>query len=281
MPSEGEKLAARDAAPADDQEVEPLYRCNQMHAEAAVFDHVQTCDLIDRRYGWDCMAWREHADGVSVDIEEIATGRRETLHGLYLAGCDGGHGIVRQQLGIGYRRRGAERASLSRRADGLDLSARAAAFPTSRAPAAGNTGSSIPTFAPTSSRSTARPNSCSARGSSGPTRSPIRPMIASAFRTAVGRDIPVEFIAHGTWTAGQFFVAERFGAGRVWMAGDAVHLFTPSGGFGMNTGIDDAANLGWKLAAHGAGLGRAASCSKATRPSAGRSPSATPAPPKR
>ena len=32
------------------------------------------------------------------------------------------------------------------------------------------------------------------------------------------------------------------------MAGDAVHLFTPSGGFGMNTGIDDAANLGWKLA---------------------------------
>ena len=47
-------------------------------------------------------AWREHADGVSVDIEEIATGRRETLRGLYLAGCDGGHGIVRQQLGIGY-----------------------------------------------------------------------------------------------------------------------------------------------------------------------------------
>ena len=72
MPSEGEKLAARDAAPADDQEVEPLYRCNQMHAEAAVFDYVQTCGLIDKRYGWDCAAWREHADGVSVEVEELS-----------------------------------------------------------------------------------------------------------------------------------------------------------------------------------------------------------------
>ena len=52
-----------------------------MHAEAALFDHVQTCELIDRRYGWDCTAWSEHADGVTVDIEEIATGRRETLRG--------------------------------------------------------------------------------------------------------------------------------------------------------------------------------------------------------
>lgn len=41
----------------------------------------------------------------------------------------------------------------------------------------------------------------------------------------------------------------------MFLAGDAVHLFTPTGGFGMNTGIDDAANLAWKLAAavHGWG----------------------------
>jgi hypothetical protein len=41
----------------------------------------------------------------------------------------------------------------------------------------------------------------------------------------------------------------------VWLAGDAVHLFTPTGGFGMNTGIDDVANLGWKLAAMVQGWG--------------------------
>lgn len=43
-------------------------------------------------------------------------------------------------------------------------------------------------------------------------------------------------------------LSERFGAGRVLLAGDAAHLFSPIGGLGMNTGIQDAANLGWKLA---------------------------------
>jgi hypothetical protein len=38
------------------------------------------------------------------------------------------------------------------------------------------------------------------------------------------------------WTAGQALVADRFAAGRIVLAGDAVHLFTPTGGFGMNTG---------------------------------------------
>ena len=61
--------------------------------------------------------------------------------------------------------------------------------------------------------------------------------------------------AIGRGPAGVALVAERFGEGRVLLAGDAVHLFTPTGGFGMNTGIDDAANLAWKLAAmvHGWG----------------------------
>jgi 2-polyprenyl-6-methoxyphenol hydroxylase-like FAD-dependent oxidoreductase len=254
MPSEGEKLAARDAAPADDQEVEPLYRCNQMHAEAAVFDHVQTCGLIDKRYGWHCTAWREHADGVSVDIEELATGRRQTLAGLYLAGCDGGQGIVRRQLGIGYVGEapkaqpylGGPMVSTYLRAHGLPDVARRRCWQywivntDIRANIVAVDGDTEFLFSTRLER---------------PDQKPDPAMIASAFGKAVGRDIPVEFIAHGTWTAGQFFVAERFGAGRVWMAGDAVHLFTPSGGFGMNTGIDDAANLGWKLAAMVQGWG--------------------------
>ena len=44
-------------------------------------------------------------------------------------------------------------------------------------------------------------------------------------------------------------MAERYKAGRIMIAGDAAHVFTPTGGFGMNTGIDDSANLAWKLAA--------------------------------
>lgn len=60
-------------------------------------------------------------------------------------------------------------------------------------------------------------------------------------------DLPVRLLAVLPWTmAAQ--TAERFRAGRVFLAGDAAHLIPPVGGYGMNTGIQDAHNLAWKLA---------------------------------
>ena len=50
-------------------------------------------------------------------------------------------------------------------------------------------------------------------------------------------------------TAGHSLVSDRFSRGRVFIGGDAAHLFTPTGGLGYNTAIEDAVNLGWKLAA--------------------------------
>ena len=64
----------------------------------------------------------------------------------------------------------------------------------------------------------------------------------------VRREFPHEIIATAEWTAGLTLVAERFRHQRVFLLGDAAHLFTPTGGLGYNTSIDDAANLGWKLA---------------------------------
>jgi hypothetical protein len=73
--------------------------------------------------------------------------------------------------------------------------------------------------------------------------------IARRFIACVGQDIDIKFLDHAKWTSGLAHVAERYGEGRALLGGDAVHLFTPTGGFGMNTGVDDAVNLGWKLAA--------------------------------
>jgi len=67
--------------------------------------------------------------------------------------------------------------------------------------------------------------------------------------TAVGADLPFELISNSAWTAGFALVAEKMRSGRVFLAGDAAHLFTPTGGLGYNTGIEDAANLAWKLEA--------------------------------
>jgi hypothetical protein len=79
--------------------------------------------------------------------------------------------------------------------------------------------------------------------------------VADWLKRTIGADIDVEILAYHPWNAGQALVAERYRAGRIFIAGDAAHLFTPTGGFGMNTGIDDSANLAWKLAAVLAGWG--------------------------
>ena len=68
------------------------------------------------------------------------------------------------------------------------------------------------------------------------------------FSEAMGADIPIEILSMGTWLAGHALVAEKFQRGRVFIAGDAAHLFTPTGGLGYNTAVEDAVNLAWKLA---------------------------------
>jgi hypothetical protein len=69
------------------------------------------------------------------------------------------------------------------------------------------------------------------------------------FAEALGMDIPIEVMSCGTWTAGHSLVAQSFRRGNAFIAGDAAHLFTPTGGLGYNTAVEDAVNLGWKLAA--------------------------------
>ncbi|GLF94867.1 FAD-dependent monooxygenase [Streptomyces yaizuensis] len=70
----------------------------------------------------------------------------------------------------------------------------------------------------------------------------------SLIRAALVPDTPVELLSDGEWHL-THRVADRYRAGRVLLAGDAAHTLSPSGGFGLNTGLGDAADLGWKLAA--------------------------------
>src|SRR4051812_4568937 len=67
-------------------------------------------------------------------------------------------------------------------------------------------------------------------------------------RTAIGTDVPMELVDISPWRA-EANCAERLQAGRVFLAGDAAHVVPPNGGFGGNTGVQDAHNLAWKLAA--------------------------------
>jgi hypothetical protein len=67
-------------------------------------------------------------------------------------------------------------------------------------------------------------------------------------------DLKIEIVGTDLWVAHRL-VADHYSAGRVFLAGDACHLHPPFGGFGMNMGIGDAVDLGWKLSASLAGWG--------------------------
>ena len=71
----------------------------------------------------------------------------------------------------------------------------------------------------------------------------------AAMLAAIGKPFDFELIAKAPWNAGFTLVAEKMSSGRVFLAGDAAHLITPTSGMGYNTSVDDAVNLGWKLAA--------------------------------
>ena len=71
---------------------------------------------------------------------------------------------------------------------------------------------------------------------------------------ALARPVAVQWLNASKWTR-RGVVAERYGAGRVFLIGDAVHQVSPTGALGMNTGIADAVDLGWKLAGTIAGWG--------------------------
>ena len=67
-------------------------------------------------------------------------------------------------------------------------------------------------------------------------------------RGLVGSDIDAEILGTDPWTA-RMLLADRYRNGRAFLVGDAAHLNPPWGGHGFNTGIGDAVNIGWKLAA--------------------------------
>ena len=77
---------------------------------------------------------------------------------------------------------------------------------------------------------------------------------AELIRQALGFEVDLEILGRDEWTAHQL-VATKYRVGSVFLAGDACHLHPPFGGFGMNMGIGDALDLGWKLAATLSGWG--------------------------
>jgi 2-polyprenyl-6-methoxyphenol hydroxylase-like FAD-dependent oxidoreductase len=250
MMSERDRLMAARLASVTDQVPEPLVRVNQMYVERQMLEHARTRPNITVRFGWRVSSFEQDADGVSLTaIDPAREDAIQTWRTGYLVGCDGGQSFVRRSLGIGY-------AGPANAGDGF-LSGRM--FSTHvRIPAlhrdllARRKAWMYNVIAPD-----LRMLLISLDGAdefllmTKPQAADMQPDKAAAIRhiqAGVGAPVDVDVLAHAVWNGGAALVAERFSDRRVYLAGDATHLFSPTGGFGMNTGIDGAANLAWKLA---------------------------------
>jgi hypothetical protein len=78
--------------------------------------------------------------------------------------------------------------------------------------------------------------------------------VEAHIRRAIGFDFPHQVLSVTPWVRREL-VANGYGRGRVFIAGDCAHVNSPSGGHGMNTGVGDAVDLGWKLVAMAEGWG--------------------------
>jgi 2-polyprenyl-6-methoxyphenol hydroxylase-like FAD-dependent oxidoreductase len=252
MPSSAEKRHAVADAPDTDQTPEPLHRANQLYVEQLLFDEVRRRPGITVRFGWHVTDVRQDDSGVAVKAER--DGGAHTWRAAYVVGCDGARSVVRAAIGGQYSGSGAiDQAILGRRASATHLR-----IPTLYRDFLGNRRA----WSYWALNHELAMNLISLNGRDEfflltSSAQPDQGGLADLIGRAVGTRVPVDVLGHRAWTPGLALVADRFADRRVFLAGDAAHLFTPTGGFGMNTGIDDVANLAWKLAAALGGWGGA------------------------
>lgn len=219
--------------------------CSQDILEPVLRQRAEAAGPGRLRFGTALRELNCDADGVTATIED-AEGRSEQVRARYLIAADGSQSRIRQQLGIG--RRGEadvyDSINIHLRADLTPwIAERPAALYLIEQPELRGTfltinGSDRWGFLVTS------------LSHYGFTPEQFTPAFSTEIvRRAVGvADLAVEVLGVSAWKASAM-VAERYRAGPVFLAGDAAHEMPPTGGFGLNTGVQDAQNLAWKLAA--------------------------------
>lgn len=226
------------------------HRVSQKFVEEVLRRHGQSWPTNDVRYGWTLERFNDDGAAVSATIRPTDGGPAQEVVAKFLVGADGARSFVRKELGIewggvtGIQREfmgGKMFAIYLRSPEFLSVLKHPKAWMyvavnhQRRAFMASVDG--IEEFA---FHAALRPGEDADTWTEADAR--------RVFKEAVGVGVPIEILSMGTWLAGHALVAEHLQRNRVFIAGDAAHLFTPTGGLGYNTAVEDAVNLAWKLA---------------------------------
>jgi 2-polyprenyl-6-methoxyphenol hydroxylase-like FAD-dependent oxidoreductase len=224
-------------------------RCPQHFFDPVLTRFARRSPDVSIRYGTMLKSFEERRDGVTVLLADVATGREERIDCDYLIGCDGGSSAVREQLGIPMSGQPTLTYTTNAIIEYEGLEKLHDKKPGYRYIFIGPEGTWA-TIVAINGRNWWRFSIVGDQTMRTLTEDDVR----AAFKKAVGCDFEFRVVSIMPWIRRQL-VADRYGTRRVFLAGDSCHLTSPTGGFGMNTGIQDSVDLGWKLAAMVRGWG--------------------------
>jgi 2-polyprenyl-6-methoxyphenol hydroxylase-like FAD-dependent oxidoreductase len=231
------------------QSPERPQRCNQLFLDPILTKLARSFDHVKLRHRCRLEGVKEAADHVIATVYDGANDERMQIAATYLIDCSGGRSVIRPALGIemsgspyvGYfvsifvrvpelwNHHAMGKAALVTFVDAKGLWRNLISLD----------GRELYRLGLTGKQYYDAPDQVDAEG---------------FFREAVGKDVPHEILSVRRWMA-RNVVADRYRHGRIFLAGDAAHLNHPAAGLGLNTGLGDAVDLGWKLAAMLAGWG--------------------------
>lgn len=205
--------------------------------ENILADHVAAHPLATLRFGKELLDFIETEDGIVATIKD-AQGNIERVKARYLVGADGGRSTVRERLGIGMQgvRNIQSFVTLILKIPGLidDPDLPRALFHWIVKPDAacilGPMDQGDLWYYARVARSDVATDD-----------------LLGILKQAIGRDFAIDVAARDNWVV-HSLIADRYRVGKAFLVGDACHLHSPFGGHGMNLGIGDAVDLGWKLA---------------------------------
>ena len=214
----------------------------QYKLEAVLTDHVHSLSGVEVTFGIEFAEFVQDNDGVRATVRDAATGEETVIEASYIIGADGARSAVRDAIGatmVGtyglsrnyntiFEAPGLEEAhphgpgimfiQVNRDAPGLigpmDEGDKWYFMPTGLPPGAQLSDDDV----------------------------------LDMIRRSTGIDLPYRILSSDEWVASRL-LADRYSEGRVFLVGDACHLHPPFGGYGMNMGVADSVDLGWKIAA--------------------------------
>jgi 2-polyprenyl-6-methoxyphenol hydroxylase-like FAD-dependent oxidoreductase len=230
--------------------VKPYYhaaneRLPQYATEAVLRKRAAELPKIETIYGWSAESVVQDDDGVELVLtERQGTGRRE-LRAKYVIGCDGSRSVVREQAGITQTRTDHDRVMVLLVFRSTELHSLLERFP----------GKSYYNVLHPDLKGYWKFLGRVDLGNTWFFHAPV-PLgttehnfdFREFLHEAIGAEFAIEFDHIGFWDL-RFAVADSYRAGRIFIAGDAAHSHPPYGGYGVNSGFEDARNLAWKLAA--------------------------------